>query len=502
VGGGDKKLRDSLTLTKESKRQQQRSSSSLVATAAATTTTIATHKTKKSNDQDYQGSDADADALLLLSKQPSVQFTSSTLRRESDKIVNQVMGIPKRQGNDAAADDAVENKQQEDAEAGGGGDTTSVKSSGSASSSGSALKKTSKYGGSGGGLPKRTSFTLPGGDDNDDDETKDAADSSITTNPSRGKFDLRPSFKLSDDDGTSNNNAETKQPRGTRKEMFQRAANNSSATNLSSRSLTMGDGRGSRRSSAPPLLSGTSLFAPQDDDNDHPSPPPKRSHSMNDAVPFPPPKRSNSMNELKQRPVISRRNSCKSILDEIEGNTTNHSTTSRRSSVSGQIAQKINVVKGLTNSQHKQLRRVRMSMEEQIFIPPKNRNKSVFSAVAHLMAGRVVDCVLWTYQAGFGKVMLLFLTFYVVNIFLWAGIIDAVDRSTGGRCIHDESFDPSAYTSLERYEFAFELSWTTFTTVGYGAIGPASDVPGCYPIRLVCAFVAFTGVLFGSVSIV
>ena len=80
--------------------------------------------------------------------------------------------------------------------------------------------------------------------------------------------------------------------------------------------------------------------------------------------------------------------------------------------------------------------------------------------------------------------------------------MDAVDLATGGRCIHDESFDASAFTHLERYEFAFELSWTTFTTVGYGAISPTADVPGCYAIRLVCAFVAFTGVLFGSVSFI
>ena len=157
-------------------------------------------------------------------------------------------------------------------------------------------------------------------------------------------------------------------------------------------------------------------------------------------------------------------------------------------------------VQGLSTSQKTNVRRVKMALDNQIFVPPRNRTRNVLSAMSLLMAGRVVDLVLWTYKASFGKVMLFFLTFYVCNIFMWAGVMDAVDIATGGRCIHDESFDASAFTHLERYEFAFELSWTTFTTVGYGAISPTADVPGCYAIRLVCAFVAFTGVLFGSVS--
>lgn len=58
--------------------------------------------------------------------------------------------------------------------------------------------------------------------------------------------------------------------------------------------------------------------------------------------------------------------------------------------------------------------------------------------------------------------------------------------------------------------FSFNLLICALTTcftvyliykiIGYGAVSPPGDVSGCYAIRLVCAFVAFTGVLFGSTT--
>jgi len=36
--------------------------------------------------------------------------------------------------------------------------------------------------------------------------------------------------------------------------------------------------------------------------------------------------------------------------------------------------------------------------------------------------------------------------------------------------------------------------------VGYGTISPSGEVTGCYAIRFTCAFVAFIGVIFASVS--
>lgn len=132
--------------------------------------------------------------------------------------------------------------------------------------------------------------------------------------------------------------------------------------------------------------------------------------------------------------------------------------------------------------------------------PPKSRYNSILQAWGHLMAGRVTELVLWTYGASFAKVMLFFLAFYVSNIFIWAFFIMGADTlsTNGNSCLYGDDADNSA---VARYEMAFELSWCTFTTVGYGAISPPGDDWGCYPLRLVCALVAFIGVLFGSVSL-
>ena len=109
----------------------------------------------------------------------------------------------------------------------------------------------------------------------------------------------------------------------------------------------------------------------------------------------------------------------------------------------------------------KQIRRLKMSMEDQTFIPPKSRQKSIFQGMTHAMSSRIIDLTLWTYQASFFKVMLFFLAFYIVNIFIWAAVLDAVDLASGGECIHE---DAQSLSRAERYEYVFELSWATFTT--------------------------------------
>jgi len=206
-----------------------------------------------------------------------------------------------------------------------------------------------------------------------------------------------------------------------------------------------------------------------------------------------------SVDELKssltaQRPGIQRRNSMGSITTNqrishdllLGGNDDEGPKRSNMLRAAQSVAQL---------NQHKHIRRLKMSVEHQTFIPPKSRQTSVFQAMTHLMAGRLVDLTLWTYQASFLKVMLFFLVFYTVNIFIWAAVLDGVDLASGGRCIHE---DPESLSRSDRYEFVFELAWATFTTVGYGTISPQGDMTGCYPIRFTCAFVAFIGVLFGS----
>ena len=70
--------------------------------------------------------------------------------------------------------------------------------------------------------------------------------------------------------------------------------------------------------------------------------------------------------------------------------------------------------------------------------------------------------------------------------------------ASGGQCIFDDA--DQMLTRRDRYEYVFELSWATFTTVGYGTVSPSGEATGCYAIRFTCAFVAFIGILFASVS--
>ncbi|KAL7541596.1 hypothetical protein ACHAXR_011474 [Thalassiosira sp. AJA248-18] len=195
-----------------------------------------------------------------------------------------------------------------------------------------------------------------------------------------------------------------------------------------------------------------------------------------------------------QRPGIKRRNSMSSTMSPNQ-----RLSFDAHDSNAGDKVSEHSLLKSAKTvaafQQHKHLRRMEMSMEGQTFIPPKSRQTSMFQAFTHLVAGRFVDLILWTYGASFLKVTLFFLAFYALNIFIWAAVLDAVDIASGGRCIHD---NVEQLSRSDRYEFAVELAWATFTTVGYGTISPQGDTTGCYAIRFTCAFVAFIGVLFAS----
>jgi len=148
-------------------------------------------------------------------------------------------------------------------------------------------------------------------------------------------------------------------------------------------------------------------------------------------------------------------------------------------------------------SQQKQLRRMKMSVANQIYIPPKSRQSSATQRFTNILKKNMVDLTLWTYQTSFFKVLLFFLGFYFGMVFMWAAVLDGVDSLSGGQCIHE---DVGSLSNSERYEYVFELAWATFTTVGYGTIAPLGDQTGCYPVRFTCAFVAFVGVLFASTT--
>lgn len=131
---------------------------------------------------------------------------------------------------------------------------------------------------------------------------------------------------------------------------------------------------------------------------------------------------------------------------------------------------------------------------EQYYIPPPEQSHySVLDACFQLYSLAFGDVAMWVYGAPFGKVLLFFLMLYMMFVYCFVVLLYLVDKySTDSACINDGDLSMRSH-----FEFAFELSWTTFTTVGYGNVGPPSEL-GCYPIRLMCSIEAILGMAFVS----
>jgi len=135
------------------------------------------------------------------------------------------------------------------------------------------------------------------------------------------------------------------------------------------------------------------------------------------------------------------------------------------------------------------------TLENQYFIPPPEENTTFIESILYTMNGYGQDFVVWIYQASFFAVLVICLTAYYALVFAFAGVVVAMERASDGRC----NFVTETLMSSESvFELAFELSWTTFTTVGYGQVAPSGE--DCYPIRVGCSFFAFMGLLFNSLS--
>jgi hypothetical protein len=134
-------------------------------------------------------------------------------------------------------------------------------------------------------------------------------------------------------------------------------------------------------------------------------------------------------------------------------------------------------------------------LENQYFIPPPEENTTFVKSILYTMNGYGQDFVVWIYQASFFAVLVISLTAYYALVFAFAGVVVAMENASDRRC----TFVTDMLLSSESaFEFAFELSWTTFTTVGYGTVAPSGE--DCYPIRIGCSLFAFMGLLFNSLS--
>ncbi|KAL7501715.1 hypothetical protein ACHAXN_007533 [Cyclotella atomus] len=145
------------------------------------------------------------------------------------------------------------------------------------------------------------------------------------------------------------------------------------------------------------------------------------------------------------------------------------------------------------------------AQDDQYYIPPpEDENESIFDAFHQLYSGAFDDLSMWLYGASFWKILLFYWTLYMLFVIIFVVFLYGVDRinlndptKSGGGCIN--SLREEGVLPLHaQLEFAFELSWTTFTTVGYGTIAPPGDEVDCYNVRTLCSIEAILGMAFVS----
>ena len=132
-------------------------------------------------------------------------------------------------------------------------------------------------------------------------------------------------------------------------------------------------------------------------------------------------------------------------------------------------------------------------IENQFFIPPPDEGQTFVQSLSYTIRGYGNEFVIWIYQAPFFTVLVFCLIFYFAMVFAFAGILLAFEVNSEGKCTSPAY---GMFTRGELYELAFELSWTTFTTTGYGIVSPSGSETGCYGIRFACSMFAFLGLLF------
>mmetsp|Transcript_22273 Transcript_22273/g.40014 ORF Transcript_22273/g.40014 Transcript_22273/m.40014 type:complete len:619 (+) Transcript_22273:141-1997(+) len=136
------------------------------------------------------------------------------------------------------------------------------------------------------------------------------------------------------------------------------------------------------------------------------------------------------------------------------------------------------------------------SLQQYRIPPPEEGNFSVLDAFFQLYSLAFGDVAMWVYGASFGKVLLFFLVLYMMFVYCFVVLLYLVDKHlTGSACINAP--EEGELSARAQFEYAFELSWQTFTTVGYGNLGPPPEI-GCYPIRLICSMEAILGMAFVS----
>mmetsp|Transcript_7881 Transcript_7881/g.17750 ORF Transcript_7881/g.17750 Transcript_7881/m.17750 type:complete len:592 (+) Transcript_7881:47-1822(+) len=107
----------------------------------------------------------------------------------------------------------------------------------------------------------------------------------------------------------------------------------------------------------------------------------------------------------------------------------------------------------------------------------------------------------WTFYASFTAVFISFLVIFIVLSLFFAGFI-ALAGAIQPDCIVVSGND---YGGDHKFGDAFALSWTTFTTVGYGNVYPATgmdydvaDAKRCSGVVFLCTLEAFLGLIYAG----
>ena len=115
----------------------------------------------------------------------------------------------------------------------------------------------------------------------------------------------------------------------------------------------------------------------------------------------------------------------------------------------------------------------------------------------------IADTLSWSYRTSYLLLALGFAAFYFgfcvifALLYYWVAVVHPACINSGGVRIGDA---PGA----QLFSDCFHLSWTTFSTVGYGVISPATgasefEVPSkCVGVGILGSFEAFVGVLYAG----
>lgn len=124
---------------------------------------------------------------------------------------------------------------------------------------------------------------------------------------------------------------------------------------------------------------------------------------------------------------------------------------------------------------------------QQYVIPPVEEKRNLLLHGFHPF----ISITIWLYRTSMLYALLAFLLGYFVWIWIFALLVLAIDPI----CLSGWGDVPGGFFSS--FYVPFQVSWCTFSTVGFGSVAPLAGVP-CRGLNLVLAGEAFIGVIYSG----